>query len=109
MSTFCVECRECQLEFECTETFAEHMKTHHQAVNIEYIEAEVDTLATTSSLQNFCDICNKSFATPKSLERHRLKHDSNKKTDFKCNVCGLYLLVYSNEEFRFELNEKKIC
>lgn len=67
------------------------MKTHHQTDNIEYIEAEVETLAETSSQQNFCDICNKSFATPKSLERHRIKHENAKKTDFTCNVCGLYL------------------
>lgn len=71
--------------------FREHMKSHHQVEKIEYTETEIEHLEEEPQLQNLCDICNKSFATPKSLERHKTSHESNKKkvADYQCNICGL--------------------
>lgn len=42
--------------------------------------------------QNVCQICNKTFAKPKNLVRHKVVHEKNenKETDFECTVCGLY-------------------
>lgn len=42
-----------------------------------------------STSQIICDICNKKFASSRSLHRHKLNHEKNKsKQIFQCTICG---------------------
>lgn len=56
--------------------------------------------------QNVCQICNKTFAKPKNLVRHKVVHEKNKnkETDFECTVCGLYYRHFTKSTItRFQL------
>lgn len=69
-----------------------NIETSDQIEKIAESAASETTLPQPQKRKNICLICNKTFAQPKNLARHRLIHLKNKtkETDFQCTVCGWF-------------------
>lgn len=68
------------------------MKSHNQKESVGRTSHSLAPTDNYSKPKYSCEICNKTFARPINLERHKVKHEKNEGelNSFECTVCGWF-------------------
>lgn len=88
------KCKVCGDSFRYPKTLARHAILFHRVSYCNICgsncvcSTELDKENGKGAVQYFCNICNKSFVTQKSLAEHQLVHSDMVTKEFMCEICG---------------------